>query len=38
MTQKVIEALALIDNAGVKNAKVLEGAALLRKHFMNKAQ
>lgn len=38
MTQKVIEALALIDSAGVKNAKVLEGAAALRKHFMAKAQ
>jgi len=37
MTQKVIEALALIDAAGVKNAKVLEGAAALRKHFMAKA-
>lgn len=38
MTQKVVEALAMIDAAGVKNAKVLEGASLLRKHFMAKAQ
>jgi len=38
MTQKVVEALALIDGAGIKNSKVLEGAMLLRSMFCSKAQ
>jgi hypothetical protein len=38
MTSKVLDALALIDGAGVKNAKVLEGAMILRSMFCSKAQ
>lgn len=38
MTSAVLEALALIDSAGVKNAKVLEGAMKLRHMFCSKAQ
>lgn len=38
MTSKVIEALSLIDGAGIKNAKVLEGAMILRSMFCSKAQ
>mgnify|MGYP006296926591 CR=1 FL=1 len=38
MTEQVLAALKLIDEAGVKNAKVLEGASMLRKHFCSKAQ
>ena len=38
MTSAVLEALALIDAAGVKNAKVLEGAMKLRHMFCSKAQ
>jgi hypothetical protein len=34
MTTKVLQALAVIDAAGVKNAKVLEAASNLRKHFL----
>ena len=38
MTSKVVEALALIDGAGIKNSKVLEGAMILRSMFCSKAQ
>lgn len=38
MTTKVLSALALIDSAGVKNAKVLEGASILRSMFCAKLQ
>jgi len=38
MTQKVLDALSLIDGAGVKNSKVLEGAMILRSMFCSKAQ
>lgn len=38
MTTKVLSALALIDSAGVKNAKVLEGASILRAMFCAKPQ
>ena len=38
MTTKVLQALALIDSAGVKNAKVLEAASNLRKHFLRNKQ
>lgn len=34
MTSKVVEALALIDGSGVKNAKVIEAAMKLRDMFL----